>query len=170
MMTKRIDVTQHCEGQGNAITTLLGDTKVTAGKTSMLFTPYWYVKYHRGEKPDVVLFSNPLDWLGYLERLMPISGWLLVNSETLYELNNPAFARMQWLTRGVENGKTFVHKDMRIWATPPLVENDAYTYHFSIGEKAQHRGFGNRMKRQWKTAIKPYLWDWAEEVRDEQPA
>ncbi|HRF98256.1 MAG TPA: hypothetical protein PLZ51_23775, partial [Aggregatilineales bacterium] len=92
-------------------------------------------------------FSNPLDWLGYLERLMPISAWVFVNSrEDAYELNNPAFARMQWLTRGVENGKVFVHKDMRIWATPPLVEDEAYTYHFSIGEKSQ-KGFYNRMKR-----------------------
>ncbi len=165
---KRVEIAEHCDHMGNTVTCMT-DVMVVAGKTSILFIPYWYVKLHRQDKADVVLFTNPMDWLAYMEQLKPIEAWGIGNLKDAYGASNPTFERMQWLTKEVEAGKRFVYLDMCIWATPPMFEDDGYTYHFSIGEKAQHRGFGNRMKRQWKTAIKPYLWDWRieEGVSDE---
>lgn len=167
-MSKRLEMVQHCEIVCNTVTV----GSVIAGKTAILFTPYWYVKYTRDDKAEVALFTNPIDWLGYMEQFAPLDNWGIGDPKDCYGADNPVFARMQWLTKEVEAGKRFVHQDMRIWASPPMFDGDGYTYHFSIGEKARHRGFGNRMKRQWKTAIKPYLWDWQpdEGVRDEQSA
>ena len=163
----RISITKHCETIGNTVTATVDAIQVTAGKTAMVFTPYWYVKYHRNDKPDVVLFSNPLDWLGHLERLKPIDSWTLGNPHDAYDVNTPVFARLQWLTRGVERGFYFFNGEMTIWAEKhPITEKCRYG--FSTGEKRHVY----ESVRRWKTAIKPYLWDWTlkEGVTNEQTA
>ncbi len=170
-MSKRLEIVQHCEIVCNTMTAVVGKDTLIVGKTAILFTPYWYVKYTRDDKPEVALFTNPIDWLGYMEQFAPLDEWKTGDPKDCYGADNPVFARMQWLTKEVEAGKRFVHQDMRIWASPPMFDGDGYTYHFSIGYGG-HKNFGNRMKRQWKTAIKPYLWDWQPESegRDEQSA
>ncbi len=164
MTSKRVEIVQYCEIVCNTVTTQVNRDPIIAGKTAILFTPYWYVKYARDDKPEVALFTNPLDWLAYMEQFASLEAWREGSPKDCYGADNPVFARMQWLTKEVEAGKQFVHKDMRIWASAPLFGGDDYTYHISNGKNKRTRGFGQRMKRQWKTAIKPYLWDWTEDV------
>ena len=158
-MSKRVEITEHCETMGNCFVTLVAGTRFTAGKTSLVFVSYWYVKYVRENKPDVVLFTNPMDWLRYMESLAPLNAWK-EGGKSDYSAENPTLTRMQYLTQAVENGNCFTWLGMRIWAYPTEAgSGQRYRYCFSIGEKV--RCFGT--KGAWRTAIKPYLWDWQPE-------
>ena len=150
----RSDISKHCETIGNTVVSRVNDTQITAGRTAIVCVPYWYVKWHRGEHPDVALFTNPNDWLEYMDSLKPLSMWFEGSHEDSYGADNPTFAQLQYLTIAVEEGRQFVYMGMRIWAEKQA--NGRYYYSFTIGEKHKR----SRSKTNWRRVIKPYLWDW----------
>ncbi len=160
---KRVEIAGHCETIGNALMAQVDGTRFMAGKTAILFVSYWYVKYVRADKQDVVLFTNPLDWLHYMETLTPLDAWK-AGRQFDGRADNPTFAQLQYLTHAVENGDSFAWLGMRIWARlSDSSEQRRYRYYFAIGEKIQC--FGTRGG--WRKAIKPYLWEWRIEKGDD---